>query len=260
MATYVVSDLHGQYEVFRNGLKKIGFSGDDMLYVIGDAIDRGSDGIRILREIRRKDNMDLLIGNHEFMMLNSVNPEGKPKCDGRDSDLWLYWNGGVNTFGKYRYLPPKERMDLLSWLNTRKLTTTVRVNTEIGKQDYTLTHSFFDPEYEDKEYKDIPYKKVWDIVWRSLFRPDTPCENVYRKYEDRIFITGHVPVQRLKGSVLDHMRKLPEPYREGNLMNIDGGMSYEHYGIMNAAIFLRLEDMKYFTSPLSHEGFEKHSF
>ena len=42
MATYVVSDLHGQYKLFKKGLKEIGFSEDDMLYVIGDVIDRGS--------------------------------------------------------------------------------------------------------------------------------------------------------------------------------------------------------------------------
>lgn len=257
MATYVVSDLHGQYEVFRNGLKQIGFSSDDMLYVIGDAIDRGADGIRILREIKRKENMDLLIGNHEFMMLNSVNAEGNPKCDGKDSALWLYSNGGVATFAKYRNLSPQDRKDLLSWLNGRKLTTTISVDTDKGKQEYTLTHSYFDQEYEDREYRDIPYKKVWCIVWNSLFRYDTPCADIYKNYKDRIFITGHVPVQRIKGDIRDYKDRLPKPYRTGNLVNIDGGMSYRHYGIKNAAIFLRLEDMEFFTSPLSHEGFEE---
>ena len=76
-------------------------------------------------------------------------------------------------------------------------------------------------------------------------------------YKDRIFITGHVPVQRIKGDIRDYKDRLPEPYRTGNLVNIDGGMSYGHYGIKNAAIFLRLEDMEFFTSPLSNEGFEE---
>ena len=40
MATYAVSDLHGQYRTFEKGLRSIGFSDSDMLYVIGDAIDR----------------------------------------------------------------------------------------------------------------------------------------------------------------------------------------------------------------------------
>ena len=52
MATYAVSDLHGQDRTFEKGLKLIGFSDSDMLYVIGDAIDRGPDGIRILEYIK----------------------------------------------------------------------------------------------------------------------------------------------------------------------------------------------------------------
>ena len=51
MAVYVVSDLHGQYDLFVRGLERIGFSGADKLYVIGDAIDRGPDGIKILQKI-----------------------------------------------------------------------------------------------------------------------------------------------------------------------------------------------------------------
>ena len=77
-AVYAVSDLHGQYKTFTKGLKMIGFSDSDMLYVIGDAIDRGTDGIRILEYIKKHENMDLILGNHEFLMLNSVPMAGGP--------------------------------------------------------------------------------------------------------------------------------------------------------------------------------------
>ena len=40
-----------------------------MLYVIGDAIDRGPEGVKILEYIKLHNNMELIIGNHEFMML-----------------------------------------------------------------------------------------------------------------------------------------------------------------------------------------------
>ena len=51
MSVYAVSDLHGQYKTFVKGLKEIDFSDSDTLYVIGDAIDRGPDGIKILQYI-----------------------------------------------------------------------------------------------------------------------------------------------------------------------------------------------------------------
>ncbi|WP_081846758.1 metallophosphoesterase [Butyrivibrio sp. AE3004] len=48
MATYAISDLHGQYDLFQKLLDVIHFSDDDFMYVLGDAIDRGPDGIKIL--------------------------------------------------------------------------------------------------------------------------------------------------------------------------------------------------------------------
>ena len=57
MAVYVVSDLHGQYQAFMAGLERIGFGENDELYLIGDAIDRGPDGIRILSELQKNQNM-----------------------------------------------------------------------------------------------------------------------------------------------------------------------------------------------------------
>lgn len=116
MATYVVSDLHGQYEAFEAGLKKIEFNDKDELYVIGDAIDRGSGGIKILQHVKQEKNMDLIIGNHEFMMLNAVDPNVKPKCNGQDDVLWLYYNGGNATFAEYKKLHGQTRKSLILWL------------------------------------------------------------------------------------------------------------------------------------------------
>ena len=43
-----MSDIHGEYGKYIQMLNKIGFSDSDTLYIIGDVIDRGADGIRIL--------------------------------------------------------------------------------------------------------------------------------------------------------------------------------------------------------------------
>ena len=103
MAVYVVSDLHGQYQAFMAGLERIGFGENDELYLIGDAIDRGPEGIKILQMIMDAPNMDLLLGNHEFMMLNAVAPDGSvDDTPGKDAYLWLYSNGGEVTFEHYK--------------------------------------------------------------------------------------------------------------------------------------------------------------
>ena len=41
---YVMSDIHGQASAFYKMLKKICFSDNDQMYVLGDVIDRGPDG------------------------------------------------------------------------------------------------------------------------------------------------------------------------------------------------------------------------
>ncbi len=99
MSVYVVSDLHGQYMMFRKLLEKVAFSDGDMLYMLGDAIDRGPDGIKILQYVKNAPNMEFLLGNHELMMLNAVDLDGSAPLrygylPGRDADLWLTYNGG----------------------------------------------------------------------------------------------------------------------------------------------------------------------
>lgn len=249
MATYVVSDLHGQYKLFKKGLKETGFCEDDMLYVIGDVIDRGSDGVKLLQCIKRNKNMDLLIGNHEHMMLNSVDPDGKDVCEGEDYDLWLFLNGGMVTYQHYLELTEKSRKSLLAWLRNRYVIKTL----EVGGKKFCLTHSYYDPYFENKRCRELTYMETWEIVWKSLFRDEraTHCENIYKDY-DHTFIIGHVPVQKVRceyAAEEDYNRL--EIFKLGNLIDIDGGCSYMgRNGIKSGALFLRLDDMKEFPIPL----------
>lgn len=246
MSFYVVSDLHGYNEVFQRGLEQIGFTDSDELCVIGDAIDRGPDGVEILRCIKDHGNMDLIIGNHEFMMLNAVDPDGDAKCNGMDSELWLYYNGGTETFAKYRKLSDPDRREMLFWLNRRRVIKTVRV----GDKTFCLTHSFYIPEYENMIYSELSYGTVWDIVWKSMFRNDeTRCPDIYAEYPDYMFITGHVPVQRIRReSIGDPDFNRLQSYGYRNFLDIDGGCAFGSNPLLeNGAIFVRLDDMKTFS-------------
>ncbi|MCR5595552.1 MAG: metallophosphoesterase [Lachnospiraceae bacterium] len=245
MATYVVSDIHGYKDALEKGLEKIGFGEDDFLYVVGDAIDRGVSGISILRHIKDHPNMDLILGNHEFLMLNSVNVDGYCECDGTDSDLWLYYNGGMETYYEYEDLSDDERIELLEWLRSRYLIKTL----QIGESHFCLTHSYYIPECENKIYSELGYQQVWDIVWRSMYRSDTThCHDVYSEY-DYIFITGHVPVQRVRRDYVfdDGNPNVLKPVRQANLIDIDGGCAMGYNPVLkNGALFLRLDDMEVF--------------
>ena len=64
-----MSDLHGCYPAYRQALDRISFSENDTLYVLGDVIDRGKDGIRILQDMMMRVNVIPILGNHEFMAM-----------------------------------------------------------------------------------------------------------------------------------------------------------------------------------------------
>lgn len=51
---YVISDIHGCYEQYRLLLEKIRFSDNDELYVLGDAVDRGPEPIKVLQDMMRR--------------------------------------------------------------------------------------------------------------------------------------------------------------------------------------------------------------
>ena len=249
MSVYVVSDLHGQYDVFTEGIEKSGFNDEDYLYVIGDAIDRGDDGIRILQHIMEHNNMDLLIGNHELLMLNSVDLKGKDKCNGDSSRLWLYGNGGNKTFAQYEKLSLKARKDLLLWLMGRDLIKTLEVN----GRSFCLTHSYYIEGQENKAYSEMNYEDIWKIVWVSMYRDDrgTWGPDIYQYY-DHTFITGHVPVLLVMRWFERHesFNEL-RIFEKRNFIDIDGGcaLGYQE-GLNNGALFLRLNDMKVFTVPM----------
>ena len=48
MSTYVLSDLHGQYDKFMDMLKLTKFNDNDKMYILGDIFDRGPDPLKIL--------------------------------------------------------------------------------------------------------------------------------------------------------------------------------------------------------------------
>ena len=65
MSTYICSDIHGQYDLYKAMLQAIDFSESDQLFILGDMIDRGPDGLQILQDAASRPNVTCLIGNHE---------------------------------------------------------------------------------------------------------------------------------------------------------------------------------------------------
>lgn len=71
--TYAISDIHGRFDKYSAMLEKINFGEDDMLYVLGDIIDRYDEGLKILLDMINRPNIRIIMGNREAMMLDTIN-------------------------------------------------------------------------------------------------------------------------------------------------------------------------------------------
>ena len=57
---YVTSDIHGDYIHFFKMMEKIRLSSEDRLYILGDAVDKGKENLRVLRYIYDSENICLI--------------------------------------------------------------------------------------------------------------------------------------------------------------------------------------------------------
>jgi CubicO group peptidase (beta-lactamase class C family) len=80
--TYVVSDLHGNHAAFQNLLKKINFTEDDILYVVGDIVDYGEYSMDLLCEISMMPNVYAVVGEHDRTALRMLSAFDKMSKSG----------------------------------------------------------------------------------------------------------------------------------------------------------------------------------
>ena len=90
------SDIHGMRGSYEDALKKL--NEDDILYVLGDATDRGDEGIEIILDIlsraedtEKKQKVEYIIGNHDLLLIENMETIMKHDIRIRsqsDMDLW----------------------------------------------------------------------------------------------------------------------------------------------------------------------------
>lgn len=244
MSTYVCSDIHGCYDRFMRLLDEIRFSDKDIMYILGDVIDRNEDGIKILKYCMGKKNIILLMGNHEefmFRYLVGLNVLGKLyDKDNLPDDLWFHpCNGGEITMHYFKNEPADMKLDILKYLSNLPL---VCLLTVAGKK-YHLSHSgTFANVLEKRHWKqeDVGKYTKDKILWCSPYRNDMYIpKSAYPK--GYICIVGHVPVQMIsKSSKILHQK---------NIIDVDCGCAYANDALSKIQTYLsciRLDDMQEF--------------
>ena len=173
---YCFTDVHGNYNLWR---QVADYCDDtDVIYFLGDAADRGEDGLQIIQELLRDKRVVYLKGNHEdiFVDVGAELAEGI----GWSTSLWRE-NGGKHTINSFKRLSYDSQIYYIKRL-AQLPTKAEYVNTK--GQTIIMTHAGFTP--------GRPVKPV-DFIWdRKHMHHEWPQD---KQYKDTYIIHGHTPVQ-----------------------------------------------------------------
>ena len=228
---YVISDLHGYpHERLLQLLEKAGFGKDDFLYILGDVVDRNGDGgVETLNWLMYQTNVQLILGNHEAMLLantfvfDEIRDDFEEKFTAEKYDMLSRYvlDGGQVTLDAMKKLPEETREDILDYLRDCPLYELLSV----GDKDYLLVHSGienFDKNKKLSEYADD------EFLWA---RPGLD----ERYFDELITVLGHTPTVFYGEEYTDKI------VVTDTWIDIDMGA-----GFGREPVLLRLDDMKEF--------------
>lgn len=188
---YVMSDIHGCYNEYKQLLEKIQFSEADEMYVLGDVVDRGPEPMKILFDMMYRPNVYPILGNHEYMaikILGKLNVEIKEDnvddyLNGDDIEDFMYWmkDGGQTTVEEFQKLNSEDKEAVLEYLQEFSIYEEV----DVKDKKYILVHADIHG-YEDK-------KMLEDYHLEDFLFYRAEYHKRYFKDESKILVTGHTP-------------------------------------------------------------------
>ena len=200
-----VGDIHGCSNTFKKLiLEEINIQKSDEVYCLGDYIDRGPDSkgvIDFILDLRKTGfQIHTLRGNHEQMMMDSINDE-------EADSLWRRYGGlpTLSSFGIKDY----------SELGKKYQKFFRETKFFFEKDNFIFVHAGMNFRIEDI------FSDLDAMLWTRDFKVST------KKLGNRILIHGHTP--RTLGFIQSQLGK--------NIINIDGGCVYNKnsiYGNMAA--------------------------
>lgn len=174
---YACSDLHGRLDLW----EKISACCDesDKIYFLGDAIDRGPDGLKLMYKLLADKRVTYLKGNHEDMFVEFGTDMIEIPHHG--ISLW-YQNGGLPTIDAFEKLSFEAKESLIRKIN--RLPYTAEYINKNGLKIY-MNHSGY---IKSKNIALSKEQEYHNILWsRKHFH--IPVE------EGSIMVHGHTPVE-----------------------------------------------------------------
>lgn len=235
---YVCSDIHAHADVLHEALSRL--DADDRLYMIGDAVDKGTDGMEALKMLMRDPRCEMLIGNHDLMMLqNYACEEHRDELPGRlVDDVFLRWqilNFGYATWEAFRRESREDQQQMMAYMQSRPLLKIV----EAGGRKFILVHAAIPRTYPLDHLHDLYLDVIRDEEYPFLY--DWKSDFVWGRYVTRVpgytVIVGHTPAQ-YRGE--EYIRQEGEDWYD-----IDCGLAYNEDSSKLALLCLDTMELQY---------------
>lgn len=206
--TYAFTDLHGQYDLWRQIRDYC--DDTDKLYFLGDACDRGPDGIKIIKELLTDPRVTYLKGNHEDF-LGSV-ASSMLIGDMSDFGLWAM-NGGRETWEELIKEPESVIFDILRKVSN--LPATEIYENKNGQTIYLSHSGAYNPRLVERHKGELIDQTIfiWDRDHLRRF-------HWYEEYPDVYVVHGHSPVQHF------FRADTPVAYCDKHKFDLDTGAFY----------------------------------
>lgn len=213
---YCISDIHGNYGLYKQLMDKLCLSEKDTVFILGDICDRGKNPMSILEDIMARTNVIPLAGNHDFVaayclgiLTMELTEENAEKLDVETLQGIMEWlaDGGETTLKDFRELPQDRQELILDFIGEFDLYAEVTVN----GQEYVLVHAGLDNFSMNKPLD------AYSLDELLFSRPDYSKEY----FDDKIVITGHTPTALIPDN--------PRPgyiYKAHNHIAIDCGCGF----------------------------------
>ena len=140
--TYVISNIHGDYDKFKAMLEKINFSDRDVMYILGDIVDYGEKSMELIGDISVRYNVLPILGEHDLKAVKLLSALDTMLREGEMPDAetlgemteWIA-EGGQKTMEDFKALDGEMREGVLDYLSDMTLYEEVEVEVPVTDED-----------------------------------------------------------------------------------------------------------------------------
>jgi Icc-related predicted phosphoesterase len=242
---YVISDVHGHDELFKDTITDLQLTADDLLIILGDFVNKGPNSYKTfqyVKELSKRENTFVLKGNHEYAVETILNDPSK----GDELLNILHKTEYETVIDSYlasinielnQINTGIELLEVLSDFKSDYLNFITKLPVVLELPQILFVHGGYQTELDvnKNEYKLLKFDNY-------------TSESVVNEKD---VIVGHWPACNLRNDKYDNT---PHFHHEKNIITIDGGLGIKTAGELNVLV------IDHINGNLFYDFYQKNTF